>query len=224
MRETHRFAYGRKIVLAILFCILTACGGGSDGDDGGGGSAIPAVNSDYTLLAWNDLGMHCLNPTYDTMVILPPYNTVWAQLVKRGSPPQLVTSGVTLEYAMINNQSSVNKVYPTFGSDYGQFWDFDILLFGTDLTPDFGLNLAGPQSNSMSGSMVLAGDHFEVNGIPVTPVNDNNVWNPYQVVEIIARDLIGNELARTRATVPTSEEINCNKCHAPGGDSFRNLR
>jgi len=24
-------------------------------------------------------GMHCLNPSYDTAVILPPYNTIWAR-------------------------------------------------------------------------------------------------------------------------------------------------
>lgn len=35
-------------------------------------TAIPAVNSQYVVLAWNDLGMHCLNPTYDQEVILPP--------------------------------------------------------------------------------------------------------------------------------------------------------
>lgn len=35
-------------------------------------------SGEYVLFAWNDLGMHCLNPTYNTAVILPPYNTVCA--------------------------------------------------------------------------------------------------------------------------------------------------
>ena len=45
------------------------------------------ANSEYVVFAWNDLGMHCLNPTYDELVILPPYNTVNVQVVKRGNPP-----------------------------------------------------------------------------------------------------------------------------------------
>ena len=77
-------------VLFSSFWLLTACGGGGGDNEGG---TIAATSSDYTLLAWNDLGMHCLNPTYDTLVILPPYNTVWAQLIHRGSPPQIVTTG-----------------------------------------------------------------------------------------------------------------------------------
>ncbi len=32
----------------------------------------------YVVLAWNDLGMHCLNPTYDVLVVLPPYNNLVA--------------------------------------------------------------------------------------------------------------------------------------------------
>ena len=26
----------------------------------------------YSVFAWNDLGMHCLNPDYNKLVILPP--------------------------------------------------------------------------------------------------------------------------------------------------------
>jgi hypothetical protein len=213
-----------RFVLFVTICLLTACGGGGDGDndDDEGGGSIPSTSSNYTLLAWNDLGMHCLNPTYDTLVILPPYNTVWAQLVKRGSPPQLVTSGVTIEYSMVGNSSSVLKKYPPLGSDYGQFWAYVQQLFGVVLAPDTGLNLVNPAlHNSLSGTMVLSGNHFEVDGIPVTPVDDNNVWNPYQVIEIKAKDASGNVLATTRATVPTSDEIRCNICH--GTNAFANI-
>jgi hypothetical protein len=61
--------------------------------------------------------------------------------------------------------------------------------------------------------MVNYGSHFEVDGIPVTPVDDAKNWNPYQVIEITARDTSGTVIGRTRATVPTSDEINCGKCH-----------
>src|SRR5512146_609158 len=64
------------------------------------------TTGDYSVFAWNDLGMHCLNPTYDKLVILPPYNNVMVQVVKRGDPPQVVTTGITVSYKLINNSSS----------------------------------------------------------------------------------------------------------------------
>jgi len=211
--------FGWSFLLCSLLLLISCGGGGGGGGDDDEGTSIPATDNTYTLLAWNDLGMHCLNPTYDTLVILPPYNTVWAQLIRRGSPPQILTTGVTLEYSLVNNTYSDGKTYSTFGSDYGQFWTFDVALFGIDLPVNTGLNLVTPSlHNGLSGSMVLSGNHFEVDGIPTTPVDDSNVWNPYQVIEIKAKNLSGTVLATTRATVPTSDEIHCDKCHGTAGN------
>lgn len=179
----------------------------------------PTIPSEFVVLAWNDLGMHCLNPTYDTAVILPPYNTVWAQVIQRGNNPKIVTSGITVEYRIINNTFSDGKTYPPFGSDYGQFWTHVVDLFGVNLTPNTGLNLVDATlNNGLSGTMVPSGDHFEVDGIPLTPVSDTGIWNPYQVAEITVKNSTGTVLAKTLATVPTSDEIRCNKCH--GTDAF----
>ena len=210
MRSEKRFTLFKWLVLLSSLFLFAACGssGGGGGDDGDGSSNIPATENDYTLLAWNDLGMHCLNPTYDTLVILPPYNTVWAQLIKRGNPPELVTSNVTLSYAMVNNSHSVGKISSRFGGDYSQFWTYALDLFGVAPADDTGLT-----GNGLSGTMVSVGTHFEIDGIPVTPVDDDGTWNPYQVIEITAKDSSGNTIAKTRATVPTSDEINCGKCH-----------
>jgi hypothetical protein len=201
-------------VLSIFF--IASCGGGGGGDNGGdngdGGDIIPQ-GTEFVVFVWNDLGMHCLNPTYDTAVILPPYNTLWTQVVRRGNPPEIVTSGITVQYEIINNTYSDGK------RAYGQFWDYDLELFGIDLVPDTGLNLVDPGThNSLSGEMVPKGDHFQVDGIPVTPVDDSFEWNPYQVAEITVRDSGGAVIAQTRATVPTSDEINCSKCH--GSNAF----
>lgn len=185
---------------------LTACGGSSDSNVTA--ASITASNSQYVVFAWNDLGMHCLNPSYGTAVILPPYNTVWAQVVKRGNPPQVATTGLTVEYRIVNNSVSDTK------GTFGQFWDNVMALFGISLARNTGLNLEDPNvHNGLSGAMLLKGDHFQVNGIPVTPVDDNGVWNPYQVAEVTVKDGTGTVLAQTRATVPTSDEINCAKCH-----------
>jgi hypothetical protein len=176
---------------------------------------IPAASMSYIVLAWNDTGMHFLNPTYDAEVLQPPYNSIWAQVVKRGDPPEIVTTGVTLEYQIMGNTSSYGKAGTDPLSDYAGFWDNSFDLFGVDLDPDTGLNFVDPDVHyGLSGTMVLKGDHFEADGVPVVPINDAGTWDPYQVAEITVRDAsTGAELARTRATVPTSDEVNCTKCH-----------
>ncbi|MBP1626675.1 MAG: hypothetical protein H6Q00_1150 [Holophagaceae bacterium] len=190
------------LLLSAGLLAMSCGGGGSSSNPPSGGSGT------YVVLAWNDLGMHCLNPSYDQAVILPPYNTVWAQVIRRGNPPQVVSSGVTVSYSLVGNTTSANK------RSYGQFWTNCFDLFGQTLALDTGLNLEDPTiHNGLAGDMVLKGDHYQVNGIPVTPVNDAGVWNPYQVALITVKDGSGNVLAQTRATVPTSDEINCAKCH-----------
>ena len=167
----------------------------------------PSVRGDYVVLAWNDLGMHCLNPTYDKLVVLPPYNTLWVQVVKRDAKPQIVTAGITVEYQLEGNSFSYGK------RSFGQFWDNAVKLFGSlfgfsDLPHDIGLKGKG-----LAGLMDLAGDHYEAVGIPVTPIYDNGTWDPYQVAVITVKDSQGNTLVKTKATVPTSDEMHCEKCH-----------
>ena len=54
---------------------------------GDGTSAARAADR-YAILAWNDLGMHCYNPSFQDLAVLPPFNTLWAQVVRVGDPPQ----------------------------------------------------------------------------------------------------------------------------------------
>ncbi|MCP4352469.1 MAG: hypothetical protein GY795_43975 [Desulfobacterales bacterium] len=162
----------------------------------------------YVVFAWNDLGMHCLNSTYDKAVILPPYNTIQGQVIKKARYPKIITNGITVEYAIQNNTYSYGK------QDYGQFWDNAKQLFGIDLEQDKGMNLEDPDiHNGLSGFMTAKNGRFEAQGIPVTPVNDDLTWDPYQIGEITVRDSSGSVLAQTKATVPVSDEINCSKCH-----------
>jgi hypothetical protein len=88
-----------------------------------------------------------------------------------------------------------------------------------------GLNLVDPGiSNGLAGTMVVAGDHFQVDGIPLVPVDDAGTWNPFQVAEVTVKDGGGRILAQTRATAPTSDEIDCARCHgAPGEDTFARI-
>ena len=178
---------------------------------------IPAASMSYIVLAWNDTGMHFLNSTYDGAVYQPPYNTLCAQVVKRGDPPEIVTAGVTLEYAIVGNTYSYGKstADPDPVRDYAQFWDRALELFDVDLAHDTGLNFTDPDvHNGLAGTMLLKGERFEATGVPVVPINDAGTWDPYQVAEVVVRDASsGAELARTRTMAQTSDEINCGKCH-----------
>jgi hypothetical protein len=177
-------------------------------------SSIPATGSDYVVFAWNNLGMHCLNPTYDELVILPPYNSVEVQVIKRGDPPQIMTTGITVEYSLLNNTYSYGK------REYGGFWtNFTALFGGPPPSNDIGLT-----GTALSGTMAVSSDHFVAEGMPVVPVDDSGSWDPFQVIEIKVKDGSGNVLVTTLATVPTSDEINCAKCHSEGPFSvFTNI-
>jgi Cytochrome c554 and c-prime len=203
------------LVLLALTVALSSCSTTEGDVDTVTPVDIPAASMSYIVLAWSDLGMHFLSPTYDKEVLLPPYNTLVAQVIKRGDPPEIVTAGVTLEYRIMNNTYSYGKGTADPLRNYAGFWDNSFDLFGIDLAPDTGLNFVDPGvHNGLAGSMLLKGDRFEVNGVPVVPFKDDGTRDPYQVAEIIVRDASTSaELARTQATVPTSDEINCALCH-----------
>jgi hypothetical protein len=177
---------------------------------------VPVTYGEYSVFAWNDLGMHCLSPSYDQVVILPPYNTLVAQVVKRGSPPQILKAGITVSYSVENNTRSVGK------RSYGQFWTTSKQLFGALFTLSANLtDNIGLKGKGLSGTLDWNASKqvYTAEGIPVVPVDDSNRWNPYQAAVITAKDLSGNVIASTRTTIPASDEINCLKCH----DSFSDI-
>jgi len=206
MKNIKSVIIGGLIVLGLQLQSCTKNGGDEGGVDPTGSVT---VTGEYSVFAWNDLGMHCLNPTYDKAVILPPYNNLMVQVIKRGSPPQVVTAGITVSYKLINNTASYSK------RSYGGFWDNAQKLFGTTLAHDTGL-----KGNGLTGNMKANDNFFIAGGIPVVPVDDNNTWSPFQVAEVTVKNGSGTTLATTRATVPTSDEINCAKCHGTATTAF----
>lgn len=165
---------------------------------------VATLGPKYVVLTWNDLGMHCYNRDFQDLAVLPPYNTLWAQVVLRADPPQIVTGGITVEYSFPQNTYSVGK---------SNFWDYDVSLFGVDLPDNIGLTGKG-----LAGEMDLHGDHFAADGIPLTEYNDgdHNTRVPYQLAEIVVKDLNGNELARNTVVAPVSTEMRCDNCHYDG--------
>lgn len=164
-----------------------------------------ASGPEYILLGWNDLGMHCYNRDFQDLAVLPPYNTLWAQVILRGDPPQIITQTVTVEYSFPDNTYSVGK---------SNFWDYDVPLFGVDLPANVGLTGSG-----LAGDMDKKGDHFIAEGIPLTEFSDSApaVPDPYQLAELVARDSQGNVLATNTIVAPVSTEMHCDTCHYDGG-------
>jgi len=170
------------------------------------GTLAAAPTGDYVVLGWNDLGMHCMNRYHARFSILPPYNTLWAQVIRRGdasTPPQIVTSGVTLAYSIPGNTYSVGKT---------DFWTYDRQLFGVDLPDDVGLKGKG-----LTGTLDPSGTGFVAEGIPLTPFRDDD-WNhesPYQQARLDLRDGGGNLLFTSNPVLPVSTEVNCvsSGCH-----------
>ena len=139
----------------------------------------PFVNSGgYALLAANDLGMHCADLDYRVFSILPPFNVLHAQVIKRGGDPQIMDgTSIDVVYSAVSsandpaagNTTAADRGEPIFK---GNFWQtlpgdtnplwyevYSPLYFGllqpTDLVQDKGL--------PVPDSMKLAGNGVEPN-------------------------------------------------------------
>lgn len=159
---------------------------------------------DYVLVGWNDLGMHCANRNFADLAVLPPYNNIWAVLIQRGEDPQIVHSGYSVAYTLLDNTYSVGKT---------DFWSHVQALFGASPADNVGLT-----GNGLSGTMTWQGDHFEVTGVPATPYDDTNLTSeqPYQLA-LLEAYFGGEVVASTEIVVPISNEMNCSNCHVPDG-------
>ena len=162
------------------------------------------VSNGYVLLGWNDLGMHCYNRSFQDLAVLPPYNTLYAQVIKRGDPPQIVTQGIRVQYSFPDNTSSVTK---------SDFWTYTPKLFGANLPDNVGLKGKG-----LAGVMDPQTDHFIAEGIPLTEYSDSapTVRDPYQKAQLVAKDSAGTVLATLTVVAPVSTEMHCDTCHGTG--------
>ncbi len=189
----------------------------------------PLQTQHYVLLGWNDLGMHCYNRDFQNLAVLPPYNTLWAQLILAGDPPQIVTSTVTIEYSFPDNTYSVNaaSVGKAGWPDKSNFWQHAQNLFGLQAPLSQANGGIGLTGRAVSGTMDRKAGHFEAIGIPLTEYSDSEVqknpanpvlWQrqPYQLARLVAKDASGNVLATQDVVAPVSTEMRCDNCHSDG--------
>jgi hypothetical protein len=158
------------------------------------------------VLAYNDLGMHCMQQDFSEMMILPPFNTLRATVIDRThESPEFVRSGITVRYSIPTNTHSADKT---------NFWAFAPQIFGAPLAPEVGL--AG---NRPAGTMapMTAGDWGAI-GIPIVPIDDSGRESPYNIATVTVEQN-GQVIGKTQAVVPVSWEMSCQLCHSTPGIS-----
>lgn len=223
MRQWQHVFFGMFLLL-----VLGGCGGGSgtettntvtqNDEENTSESTTVTINSGAThaLLAWNDLGMHCMDgKDYSVFSILPPYNNLHAQLVDRSGA--LVSSGVTLSFEAIagtDGKLNTQSAYDDNNNLKTSFWSYVDKLFGTTLAEGTGLTgiqTAGTTPQMMSYNITKG--WWEAEGIPITPYNDDGTKNYYPMVKVTAKNSSGEVLATAKTVLPVSDEMDCRACH-----------
>jgi hypothetical protein len=180
--------------------------------------------SNFKILANNDLGMHCVDKDFSVFSILPPFNVINAQVVGQDAngKPQLVDSNsVVLRYSPISDtHGSINST----SKDKTNFWDYALPLFGANLNPNgqgiknLYMPADAPNLESTSFGWNTGLCMFAAEGIPILPIDDKGLYNPYPMLRVSAYDVKNPtvELAHTDVVVPVSDETTCSNCHATG--------
>lgn len=164
---------------------------------------VKSATAKYIILAANDLGMHCMQANYDRFMILPPGNNLKVQVFKKeGARAELITKGLLVEYQVLNNTTSADKI---------DFWQY-AADYGYQVKPGQGIT-----GNYLQGECRLAKDgrFYEATAIPLTPYLDGNKKrDPYQQAQIVVRERsTGKLLAKTLVVLPVSDELYCSNCH-----------
>ncbi len=170
----------------------------------------------WTIIGWNDLGMHCMDADYSVFSLLPPFNTIHAQVV--GPQGQLLRdpNGIQVTYeAVADPRGSINRT----STGKSNFWEFVEPLFGVHLEPDLGLAghaMPGVGNQPQPMEWDATAGWFSAPGIPITPYDDGGAKNSYPVMRLTVRDRDGLKLATTDIVLPVSDEMSCAACHASG--------
>ena len=179
---------------------------------------VAPLAAHWTLVGWNDLGMHCMDSNYEVFSILPPYNVIHAHLLHPDGSPVADPAGegivVTYE-GVADPDGSINRT----SAGKTTFWSYVQAFFGVALAPDQGLagfDMPGPANTPQPMRWDAAPGWFSAEGIPITPRDDGARRNPYPLMKLTARGPGGVLLASTSIVLPVSDEMSCRACHASG--------
>ncbi|WP_242344584.1 hypothetical protein [Anaeromyxobacter terrae] len=220
----------RTLAVLIASAATLACGGATDGgmSETTQAARSPGGTPSFKILASNDLGMHCACPSFSTFMLLPPYNTLRAQVFQTGSlDPVLLgaSSQYKVTYDVVENSDAGLKADPYFAN-----W----IQNAPKLFPGFAPvradgRIQGLTGATLSGDMELkttaATTYFEKAGIPAYPVVTGTSTDimtdplggpkrtPYLTGRIkVVETATGNVMASDDVTVPVAFGGCCN-CH-----------
>lgn len=177
---------------------------------GGGGQ--------WTVVAWNNLGMHCMDDDYSVFSILPPFNTINAQVMDAAG--HLITdpaaAGITVTYeAVTSPDGSIN----TTSFNKTNFYDYAAVLYGANVSVDQGLAgkaMPGTSNTPQTMTWVAGMNWFEAAGIPICPKDDAGNKNAYPLMRVSVKNGSNTVLASADIVVPVSDEMDCRACHKSG--------
>jgi hypothetical protein len=160
--------------------------------------------------------MHCMDADYAVFSLLPPYNTIHAQLMDPQGHLVRDPAGITVSYeAVADPDGSIN----TTSVGKTNFWQHVPALFGVALAPDVGLagqKMPGATNQPQPMTFDATAAWFIAEGIPITPYDDAHQKNTYPLMHLVARDANAQVLAATDIVLPVSDEMSCAACHASG--------
>lgn len=158
---------------------------------------------EYVLLGWTGQGMHYISDNNRFFGLSNPGTTIYAQLIKRGKPPEIVSGNIELTYRIEDGFDM-----PSSRID---FWKHSKALFGREIKENEGLS-----GNKTDGKMdynenIMA---YSAADIPVVPYRKDGAYIPFPMIYIEARDAQnGRVLCSTGISVPASTEMGCRNCH-----------
>ncbi|MDD5758362.1 MAG: hypothetical protein PHI06_04700 [Desulfobulbaceae bacterium] len=193
--------------------------------EGSGGSGGSGATRDLVVLATNDLGMHCACPGTEYFMLLPPFNTIRAQVIERGKEPKVLGAedGIVIEYKMVENTDASLKSDPYYST-----WIKNMPKYGFGPAVRADGKVQGISGATLSGQLEPQKEGWwEIVGIPAYPDATNSTAadkimtdplggpnrNPYLTAEIKVKDAVsGQLLTETKAVVPVAFGGCCN-CH-----------
>ena len=92
------------------------------GTNAGGGGGETGASGDFTVLAANDLGMHCADQDFRIFSILPPYNVLNAQVLRKGLKPKMMSpaDGIGVTYRAVESNYFADLSDPARKPDSSQ--------------------------------------------------------------------------------------------------------
>ena len=188
-----------------------------------GAPMVCASTPTVKVFSFNNLGMHCYDSDFSVFSILPPFNTVNAQVVRRGAgttnPLILDDTQATVFFrAVADKGKSIN----TTSANKTNFWDHVSALFAALLPVDVGLvGVKMPGTGNIPqqfSTYTPAMKWFTAEGIPITALDDRNKQNTYPLMAIQPFDVSTSNVPTATSTVlPVSDEMYCSNCHSTGG-------